>query len=411
MPSDTSNRSMPEGAGDLSRSGTDDLSTQDFEREFGEPLRQVLDLDTWHAGGDLQSLYERLENQVGESIQQENRVRGAVRNEIFPVISDRSRPTAPPLAGVYQLTPGKLEKVHRGILFPGDVEACDGTRQTHDSIALTIIQIGICLVSYRGDEGTWSHRLYRRDLRGLAEDPVEEAHQLLEARAQRPAVGQSEGDRLTELGSRGVMTYAERAVLTKLSTAEWRMGQGSPAPYELLTGAGAMDIVQTSLSVLRELLLVHKKFVFVPSAPKDRGLLTIGMALRPLEFAVVRKLRGQIEDIVNKGHLRGKRLADAQDFVRTAGEEVAVGVFRASATSPPYVFHAPADPDLCAQAAAIAMADSVLQEHRGFPLLLDMADQFCRSAFGRDAFLGTIQSAYAAHDRPMAYLSERETRP
>jgi hypothetical protein len=39
-----------------------------------------------------------------------------------------------------------------------------------------------------------------------------------------------------------------------------------------------------------------------------------------------------------------------------------------------------------------------------------MADQFCRAAFGRDVFMGTLQSAYAAHGRPLAYLSERETR-
>jgi hypothetical protein len=66
--------------------------------------------------------------------------------------------------------------------------------------------------------------------------------------------------------------------------------------------------------------------------------------------------------------------------------------------------------DLCAQAAAIAMADAALQEHRGFPLLLDVAHTVCRTNFGRDAFVGSIQAAYAARGRPMEYLSERETR-
>ena len=85
-------------------------------------------------------------------------------------------------------------------------------------------------------------------------------------------------------------------------------------------------------------------------------------------------------------------------------------MFRVSATAPPYIFYAPSEPELCAQAAAIAMADAALQDHRGFPLLIDMADQFCRASFGRDVFVGTLQSAYAAHGRPVAYLSERETR-
>jgi hypothetical protein len=387
----------------------DELPDADFEREFGEPLRQVLDLDTWHPGADLHELYDRLEAEVAGAIAQEDRVRDAIRSEVFPRIVDR--PNAPRFAGVHPLSVEQLEKVHRGVLFCGDVEACDGTMQIHDSLGLTVIQIGVCLVGYRGDEGTWAHRLYRRDLRGTAEDPIDEALKLLELRDQRASVGvEDHRDRLTELGSRGVMTYAERAVLTDMSRAPWRMGHGNPAPYEIMTGSGALRLVEVGLAVLRRLLLEHRKFVFVPSAPRNRGLLTIGQALRPLEFAVVRKLRSQIEDMVEKGGLRGSTRDDALDFVETAGEEVSIGVFRVSASAPPYVFYAPADPELCAQAAAIAMADAALQEHRGFPLLIDMADQFCHAAFGRDVFIGTLQSAYAAQGRPVAYLSERETR-
>lgn len=389
----------------------DELPAEDFEREFGESLRQVLDLDTWRPGADLEELYERLEAEVADAIAQEDRVRDAIRSEIFPRIADKNRTTAPPFAGVHSLSVEDVEKIHRGVLFCGDVEACDGTMQIHDSLALTIIQIGVCLVSYKGDEGTWAHRLYRRDLRSAADSPVNEALQLIEARDRRAAAGvEDHRDRLTELGSRGVMTYAERAVLTQLSTAPWRMGHGNPAPYEILSGAGAMHLVEVGLDVLRRLLLEHRRFVFVPSAPRNRALLTIGQGLRPLEFAVVQKLRGQIEDIVEKGNLRGENRRNALDFVATAGEDVSIGVFRVSATAPPYIFYAPSEPELCAQAAAIAMADAALQDHRGFPLLIDMADQFCRASFGRDVFVGTLQSAYAAHGRPVAYLSERETR-
>jgi hypothetical protein len=387
------------------------LPPEDFEREFGEPLRRVLDLDTWHPGTDLEQLYERLETEVASAIAQEDRVRDAIRSEIFPRIADKSRTTAPRFAGVHSIGVEDVERIHRGVLFCGDVEACDGTMQIHDSLGLTVIQIGVCLVSYKGDEGTWAHRLYRRDLRGTTDSPLEEALQLIEARDRRAAAGVADHrDRLTELGSRGVMTYAERAVLTQLSTAPWRLGHGNPAPYEILTGAGAMNLVEVGLDVLRRLLLDHRRFIFVPSSPRNRALLTIGQGLRPLEFAVVQKLRGQIEDIVEKGGLRGENRKNALDFVATAGEEVSIGVFRVSASAPPYLFYAPAEPELCAQAVAIAMADAALQEHRGFPLLIDMADQFCRASFGREVFVGTLQSAYAAHGRPVAYLSERETR-
>jgi hypothetical protein len=385
-----------------------ELPPAEFEAEFGESLRTVLDLDSWKAGADLEELYGRLEDEIAGAIDQEDRLRDSIRDRVFEWINDGSRTQAPPLAGVWQLTVDELARIHRGTLFPGDVEACDGTMQVHDSIGLTIIQLGVALVSYQGNEGTWSHRLYRRDLRGAPSDPYDEVAALLERRERRSSVGVR--DRLTELGSRGIMTYAERAVLTDRATAPWRLGHGNPAPYEILTGSGAMDLLQVGLEVLRRLILEHRKFVFVPSSPRHRALLTVGMALRPLEFAVVRKLRDEISDIVELGGLRGKRREDALDFVHGAGEQAAIGVFRVSENSPPFIFYAAAEPELCGQAAAIAMADAALQEHRGFPLLIDVAHTVCRTNFGRDAFAGSIQAAYSAKGRPMQYATERETR-
>jgi hypothetical protein len=390
----------------------DGINVQRFEREFKEKLEKVLDLRTWSSGPDFPALYEGLEREVEEAARQDDRVARAIRDQVFPWIKDRTRRNVPPLAGHHELSPEVLEKIHRTTLFTGEVEACDGTVLVHESIALTIIQLGVCLVSYSGEEGTWSHRLFRRDLRGTTSDPIQEAHQLLELRGHRAAVGQVSGqDRLSELGRRGLMTYAERAVLAGEATAPWRLGHGSPAPYELLTGAGAVRVLERGLDQVEHLLLEHRRFAFVPSAPRQRALLTIGLALRPLEFAVVHTLRTYVEDMVRHGNLRGKQLKRATDFVETAGEQVAVGVYRASRAAPPYVFYAPADPELCMQAAAIVMADATLQSHRGFPLLLDMADQLCHVGFGHADFMGAVGATYAAHDRPFTYLSERETRP
>jgi hypothetical protein len=387
-------------SGDLVAAAGDDSG---FEQAFGEKLERVLDLGTWHGGTDLEGLYERLEldTRIGKALTQEDRAAAAIRAELLPRLRDRDRPSAPPLGGLWPVGLAELEKIHRGTLFAGKVDACDSTVQVHESLALTIIQIGIALVSYHGEEGTWAHRLYRRDLQGVPANAVELARQLLELRDPHSPQGQEDTrDPLTELGRRGIASYAERAVLTRMSVATWRMGSGTPAPYELLTGAGAMDLVLPSLDMLEELLLGHRRFVFVPTRG-HRSLLTIGRALAPLEFAVVHLLRSYIEDMVEAGHLRGHRLLRAKEFVNTAGEAVAVGVFRASTHAPPYVFYAPAEPELCAQAAAIALADAVIQEHRGYPLLLDMARQFCTAAFGREEFLGPIQAAYAARNEPL----------
>jgi hypothetical protein len=62
------------------------------------------------------------------------------------------------------------------------------------------------------------------------------------------------------------------------------------------------------------------------------------------------------------------------------------------------------------EAAVIAMADSVLQEHRGFPVLIDLADTVCRTTFGRGLLKRLSNVAYAEAGEPFRYLSERQSR-
>lgn len=379
-----------------------------FEQAFREPVDRFLDLDTWYTGTDLNRIYARLQTEleanIDAGIAAEEKVAAALRQRFFGELADQ--PQKPPLAGRWQVTLEELQKVHRCTLFTGDVEACDGVVQVHDTLALTILQFGVGLIGYRGDEGTWSCRLFRRDLSGSGPDPYEQAMALLEARAAE-ADRQSQHDRMiADLGRRGLATFAQRAVLAGKSGATWRMGRGTPAPFELLTGSGAMRLVKPAVRVLRDLLLEHRKFVFVSPAADHRGLLTVGNALGPLEFAVVWPLRREIEAVVEKGGLHGEQRRIAQDFVADAGCEVVVGVLRASRWSPPQIFYAPAQPDLCAQAATIALADAVLQEHRGYPLLLEMARQYVTSAFGREDFEGPIRAAYAARGSSVAYLAD-----
>jgi hypothetical protein len=315
-----------------------------------------------------------------------------------------------------------LERVHWGILFNGGTEAADGTLLSHDSLPLTIFQIGVSLVSYQGHQGTWSHRLFRRDLRVSGGDPTQEAIKLLERREVRDALNHpGRRDALSRLARLGIMSYAERAILLRCSKAAWRMGHGNPAPFELVTGSGSLDLMVESTRLIRELIEQHQKFVFVASEPRDRFLLTIGQALRPLEYAIVRSLRDVIYWTVEHGVRRGRTTADTtwdgqrltpeQWLLRFRDEvtsQVVVGVYRATRMAPPQVFYAHQDhADI---AAHIAIADSVLQEHRGFPLLIDLADNVCRGVFGRDTLEGPVTTAYADARAPFRYLSERQTR-
>ncbi|HZO91997.1 MAG TPA: hypothetical protein VFB38_27010 [Chthonomonadaceae bacterium] len=389
------------------------LPTSDaFAEAFGEPIKQVLDLNTWCQGADLASLYPALRQMVAQSVEQERRVRNPIRAQVFPRIRQGINAAAPKSAGVYQMDEKQIELVHRGLLFNGGTECCDGTVVGHNSLVLSVYQIGMALVAYQGSCGTWVHRLYRHDMYAQFADPIEETLALLRKRQQRePDNAEAPRDPLTRLIRRALMDWAERAILTRVSKMLWRMGHGHPIPYSLLLPT-TDALVEDSVAVLRELILEHKRFVFVSSEPSDRFLLTLGNALHPLEFAVVETLEHSLSDAMlhrlaaQGGHQQALQRIGA--CVREVRSEVVTGVYRASLHAPARVFYA--HKDFACEAAAIAMADSVLQPHRGFPMLIDLADIVCGNTFDCGTFLGTIHDAYAAAGEPIRYLGERETR-
>lgn len=387
-----------------------ELPSDEIEQAIGEPFSRTLDINTWHAGGDLAGLYDRLEREVADAVREEGELRRVIRGEVFPKIG--LGVDAPTGAGVYKATLDDLRHVHTHALFNGGVEACDGTVMVHDTLPLTVVQIGVGLVSYAGEQGAWTHRVYRRDLRSRGRDPVRHALELLERRDRRGGLEQeSKGRReaqISELLGRGLMSYSERAVLAHKATAPWRMGHGNPAPYELLTGSGNMELLREGLAAVRTLVLDHQRVVYVPSAAGERLLLTIGYALNPFEFAVVRTDHQRMYRIVDKGNLRGEHRELASEFVEDVGPKIAVGVYRTFASVPPQIFYGHVDH--VAEAALIAMADSMLQPHRGFPTLIDVVDTVCRSTFGADVFNSAVQSAYAGSGDPLTYLPERATR-
>ncbi|MFC1993110.1 hypothetical protein ACFLV3_04810 [Chloroflexota bacterium] len=385
------------------------IPPDEYSKAYGEELSKTLDLDTWHTNDDFVGFYAQLEEEIKEAVQREDEMRGRIRKIIFPQLKNRNG--APSNSGVYQSTADQIERVHRGYLFNGSVEACDGNSIPHDTLPLTIVQIGVSLVSYNGSQGAWVHRLFRRDLRVGGSDPVEDTLNLLERRQHRTGYDQeSSRDRLTSLGRRGIMAYAERAVLLKRSNAPWRMGHGNPAPYELLTGSGMVELVDKGLDILNELILNHERFVFIPSAPSDRMLLTIGNALRPMEYAIVETLEDNLRRIA-EGHYRGPWLKvkpRIEQFVKEAGPKIVKGVFRATPISPVTVFYAHVDH--AHEAAHIAIADSNLQEHRGFPMLITLADTMCSTMFGTDSLVPQVQVAYGEAGAPFQYQTERQTR-
>src|SRR5205085_4983995 len=166
----------------------------------------------------------------------------------------------------------------------------------------------------------------------------------------------------------------------------WRMGHGNPLAYEILTGSGQAQLIALGVPVLARLVLEHKKFVFVPSDTEKEHYLTIGDALEPLEYAIIDDASADLTRILGGGY-RGEDYRDAlkrvlEPFCAEAGPAVVMGVYRASPLAPARMFYA--HRDYAHEAARIVLADSIMQDHRGFPMLVDMADGICTTYFGAE---------------------------
>jgi hypothetical protein len=395
-----------------------------FERSFGESLAGALDLGTWREGADLVREYARIEEEVARAVEFETGTQKRVRDEVFPRVA--FAPGAPPEAGHYDhLTAADIADVHRGLLFNGGVACVDGTTQAHDTLALTVYQVGVALVAYTGNQGSWSTRLFRRDLQEDRGDPVELLNELLERRGRRAGLNQPDRrDGLSELAQRALMSYAEALVLLEKpdERVQWRLGHGSPAPYQLLAGAGSADMAVSAMRVLRRLIDGHRKFVYVSSESGDRDFLTLGQALRPLEYLIVGTLDERIEEFARDISFGGAPTVDARwdgrelsaagwvtRFRDEVASQVLVGVFRASELAPPQVFYA--HRGHFELAAAIAIADSCLLPDRGFPMLIDVADRACRSVYGGGSLRDVTDAAYARCGAGVRFASERTYRP
>ncbi|GIW07690.1 MAG: hypothetical protein KatS3mg060_2495 [Dehalococcoidia bacterium] len=394
----------PAPFGELSTIGSDQ-----FAASFGEPLERALDPCTWLPGEYLNQIYCRIEAEVEAADRLNDDLRAAIRQQFFGRIDDfrRASPDLGDEIGWYAATPDVIRRQHVGLLFPGRVEAVDGTCVDHETLPLTVLSIGVVLVAYDGDHGSWGHRLFRRDLRLQGTLSLPEIIAIMKARTRRNDHTASSHDRLSELGRDGIMAYMERAVLLDFAKAPWRLGHGNPVAFPMLTGAGSMEFLHHSLALLRK-LIDYQRFVYVQSRLTDRELLTIGQALQPLEYFVYDTAEEAMRRVVESETYTRHYRKEASDFVREYGPKIVRGVYRASASAPPHVFYA--HRERIHEAALIALADSTMQEHRGFPLLIDLADSVARTTFDPTSTKNLVRTAYAARGKPYRYLNERDIR-
>ena len=369
-----------------------DTSLDDFKKAYGEDFSNAINLETWRVGENLAELYPLIESEIIKSKQDELETQRTIREEIFPKIKEKGHV---PHAGLHSdIQSETIQKIHRGFLFNGGVTACGSVSAVYDTVPISITQIGVCLVNYQGQHGSYSHRLFRRDLRFKGDDPIKEALALIEKRQKKDTSGDG-GTKLSTLAIRGIKAYAEKAILMDKSDSKWIMGSGSPTPYELMTGfwASRPEMKNQSIGLMQRMVLEHERFVYVQNSARNNTLWTFGNALRPFEFLVIDTMEDNLTRMVELGGTRNEFRESYQKFAKEVGSKIAYGVFRVSHHSQPQIFYCHVDH--IQVAALITMADAAFQLHKGTPMLLDLANHLCQTAFGKNDLVASIEQAFA----------------
>ncbi|WP_309893284.1 hypothetical protein [Archangium sp.] len=380
------------------------IGDDDYRAGFNEDLRSTLNLDTWTNGLDVEELIAGIRTHISHAADGEEIIRATVREKVFPSLKAHTKLEA---AGVYQANPERLRTVFEALLFPGRVEAVTSIVASHDSLPLGITQIGVAVVGYGGTSGTFSQRLFRKELATGNENPVRDAMECMNERHERSGMGRR--DSLSMLARRGLRDHSERAILLDKAQAEWRIGQGNPCSRELLSGSGYPRLMTASLAVLSRLIGTHKKFVFVPHALEERGYLTLGHSLDAGEYALIQTLESDSAHFVERWYYPTEEVRDeALAFVRKYCRDILIGLFRSAEHAAPCLFFA--HREHAHVAAHIAMADSLIHPRRGFPMLLEVAESSCRGVFGTDSFQGLVQDAYTRAGGKYQYFNERHSR-
>lgn len=380
---------------DLSKNSSGNaLSVDDFQKAFGENFSDAIDINTWSIGANLAELYPLIESEWLQAKTDENKNQKIFRETVFPRIKEVGNV---PFAGLHddvndvkQL----LDKMHRGFLFNGAVTACGSTHVIFNTVPLTITQIGICLVNYERQHGSYSHRLFRRDLRFKSDDPIQEALDLIEKRRSDDNAGDKRSA-MSNLAVRGIKAYTERAILLEKKDVKtkWLLGNGSPAPYELMTGfwGSKKEMKDKSIELMSRMILEHQRFVYVHSCEKFPDLWTLGNALLPFEYLILGSLEDDLVRRVDLGGTRGVIRESYADFAKEVGSKIVRGIYRVSKQAQPQIFYGHIDH--IRTAALIAMADSAFQLHTGSPMLLDLASNLCQMNFSKNDLFASIQQA------------------
>ena len=376
-----------------------DADSDDFAR--------VIAPENWRTPADYyRHMPTETRKAVSTVVADDGRLRSELRNTYLPDLV-RS-------GGIVmweRANPEYIASIQRKMLYTGRVVASDGTLAKYASLSFVGAQIAVSRVSYRGDTGQfvydmkhWGKELPRQT---TASDIAAALH------ARKAVVH----DRLPNIYLYALMTYKEREILLDTPPGTFKLIQGSVFPHEMLTGAGRKRVMTTCLQLLGR-LIDDGAYAAIVSSSSDIKLLDIGMALDAGEYIVIATGSDVLDEFLYGAHYSSQRIAEYgnrsqiqifEEFRDKYGPKVVQGVLRAHPMSRPFVFFC--DVNRVEEAVHTLLADAANTGPRGFPLLLDMADQHCSGAFKASEYTERLNTEFArASGGTIIYQSERTSR-
>jgi hypothetical protein len=304
----------------------------------------------------------------------------------------------------------RLLEQARERLYSGNVVAADDTLARYESLSMVGAQVAISRVSYGGLTGQIAANLthWGRELSYQAS-----ASEIVAALRSR---SRALKDALPKLLLLCLMLYKERELLLDTPPGTFKMIQGPLLPQELLSGAGREAVLERCLELVGR-LIDDGDYANIVSEDTHLELVALGSALEPGEFLVIdtgvealaafrRRASFPHASLPEYGGRCQGQLFDS--FVREYGPRVVRGVLRAHVQAKPYVFYC--NRERVQDAVHVLLADAANTGPRGFPLLLDLADQYCSGAFGAGEYACHLDAEFVRASDTAMYLPERWSR-
>lgn len=293
--------------------------------------------------------------------------------------------------------PQDLSEVE-SLLFSGEVVGIDGTIATHKTITGMMAQLGVVAVNYLNEKIQHSYFIsearYKEDLKDVAEYLY--AHEPENRVVSSPVL-------------RAALQVRERQLgLDDKFRNKYKLYHGPLIPFEMLANPGRAElkILDVTLEIL-EKVISNKKCFSIVSRSQNDAYLRLGLSLNPGEYVQLKKSVG-LEILEDRGLLRDKDrwreddFLQVNNFVNSRVARIKVGLIKISHR--PYVFHAhEAVFDLAAQ---IIYRDGLIQREKGFPLLVDYADNLCSTYFKASDFNKIIEYQLAKEGEFLSETSE-----